>query len=44
MRGPNLYEDTGKNENRPEGGAPKYEKIGDYKVKDYVERPHEYKK
>ena len=22
----------------------KYEKIGDYKVKDYVERPHEYKK
>ena len=22
----------------------KYEKIGDYKVKDYVKRPHEYKK
>ena len=22
----------------------KYEKIGDYKVKDYVERPHEYQK
>ncbi len=27
-----------------ESGALKYEKIGDYKVKDYAERPHEYKK
>ena len=26
------------------GSDSKYEKIGDYKVKDYVEKPHEYKK
>ena len=26
------------------GSDSKYEKIGDYKVKDYVERPHEYQK
>ena len=26
------------------GKDAKYEKIGDYKVNDYVERPHEYKK
>ena len=43
MRGPYLYEDASENENGPESGAPKYEKIGDYKVKNYVERPHEYK-
>ena len=24
--------------------AEKYERIGDYKVKDYIERPHEYVK
>ena len=27
-----------------ESKSEKYEKIGDYKVGDYVERPHEYKK
>ena len=43
MRAPSLYEDANENENGPEGGALKYEKIGYYKVKDYVERPHEYK-
>ena len=32
MRGPYLYEDAEK----------KYEKIGDYQVRDYREQPHEY--
>ena len=38
-----LHEDAGENENVSDGVSSKYEKIGDYKVKNYVERPHEYK-
>lgn len=36
-------EDTAKNQTDHENNS-KYEKIGDYKVQNYVERPHEYKK
>ena len=38
-----LHEENTSEEATPRRSA-KYEKIGDYKVKDYVERPHEYKK
>ena len=38
-----LHEDAG-TDDATENKDSKYEKIGDYKVKDYVERPHEYKK
>ena len=38
-----LHEDN-TTEDITSGKSSKYEKIGDYKVKDYVERPHEYKK
>jgi len=37
-----LHEDAA-DVNDPAAESKKYEKIGDYKVKDYVERPHEYK-
>ena len=37
-----LHEDS-KADNTAESNGAKYEKIGDYKVTDYVERPHEYK-
>ena len=37
-----LHEDDA-DVNDPAAESKKYEKIGDYKVKDYVERPHEYK-
>ena len=30
--------------NTADGKSTKYERIGDYKVKDYLERPHEYRK
>lgn len=39
-----LHEDDDTAELHTAGKADKYEKIGDYKVKDYKERPHEYKK
>lgn len=39
-----LHEDTEEEDEKPSDGEKKYEKIGDYKVKDYVERPHEYQK
>ncbi len=35
-----LDDDTGTDISESKGA--KYEMIGDYKVKDYVERPHEY--
>ena len=38
-----LHEDSTEKK-IPESKSAKYEKIGDYKVGDYVERPHEYKK
>ena len=38
-----LHEDNTSEDITSEKSS-KYEKIGDYKVKDYVERPHEYKK
>lgn len=38
-----LHEDN-TSEDITSDKSSKYEKIGDYKVKDYVERPHEYKK
>lgn len=37
-----LHEDDS-NVSTADDKSSKYEKIGDYKVKDYVERPHEYK-
>ena len=37
-----LHEDND-TDSAETSGESKYEKIGDYKVKDYVERPHEYK-
>ncbi len=46
----NIFYDAILHENAPTDELPaatgesKYEKIGDYKVKDYVERPHAYKK
>lgn len=39
-----LHEDAEKEDEESDRSEKKYEKIGDYKVKDYVERPHEYKK
>ena len=39
-----LGEDANDKSTTYTGSDSKYEKIGDYKVKDYVERPHEYKK
>ncbi len=39
-----LHEDTTEDTVQASDIGSKYEKIGDYKVKDYVERPHEYKK
>ena len=39
-----LGEDSNDENVASSGNDAKYEKIGDYKVKDYVERPHEYKK
>ena len=39
-----LHEDEDTTEKATSTKESKYEKIGDYKVKDYVERPHEYKK
>lgn len=39
-----LHEEDGTNAGVMDDKASKYEKIGDYRVKDYVERPHEYKK
>ena len=38
-----LHEDN-TSEDITSDNSSKYEKIGDYRVKDYVERPHEYKK
>ena len=38
-----LHEDSGTDDSADDKDS-KYEKIGDYKVKDYVERPHVYKK
>jgi cell filamentation protein len=38
-----LHEDNA-SEDITSDNSSKYEKIGDYRVKDYVERPHEYKK
>ena len=37
-----LHEDNSTNPTETSNES-KYEKIGDHKVKDYVERPHEYK-
>ena len=39
-----LHEDEAAGDQAVADKNSKYEKIGDYKVKDYVERPHEYKK
>ena len=39
-----LGEDSNDDKSAPGNIDSKYEKIGDYKVKDYVERPHEYKR
>lgn len=39
-----LYEDDTTDEQTAADKNSRYEKIGDYKVKDYIERPHEYKK
>lgn len=39
-----LHEDAEEEDEESDRSEKKYEKIGDYKVKDYVERPHEYKK
>lgn len=39
-----LHEDESTDSGAICGKNSKYETIGDYKVKDYVERPHEYKK
>jgi len=39
-----LHEDAEEEDEESARSEKKYEKIGDYKVKDYVERPHEYKK
>ncbi len=39
-----LHEDGISDNETDDNKTSKYEKIGDYKVKDYVERPHEYKK
>lgn len=39
-----LHEDEGSDNGAICGKNSKYEKIGDYKINDYVERPHEYKK
>ena len=39
-----LHEDDESDQEAVSSEESKYEKIGDYKVKDYVERPHEYKK
>ena len=38
------YENVQDAEQKAEEKNGQYEKIGDYKVKDYVERPHEYVK
>ena len=38
-----LGEDSDDESITSDGSGSRYEKIGDYKVKDYVERPHEYK-
>ena len=39
-----LHEDDCTEINNEDDKTSKYEKIGDYKIKDYIERPHEYKK
>ena len=39
-----LHENDESDQETVSSKESKYEKIGDYKVKDYVERPHEYKK
>lgn len=39
-----LHEEKKTNDEAIDDKNAQYEKIGDYKVKDYVERPHEYKK
>ena len=39
-----LHENDESSQEELSSKESKYEKIGDYKVKDYVERPHEYKK
>ena len=39
-----LHEDDESGQEAGGSEESKYEKIGDYRVKDYVERPHEYKK
>ncbi len=39
-----LHEDDTTDDQTVAEKNSKYEKIGDYKIKDYVERPHEYKK
>lgn len=38
-----LHQNESAHDGSDDNKASKYEKIGDYKVKDYVERPHEYK-
>lgn len=38
-----LHQNASAHDGSDDNKASKYEKIGDYKVKDYVERPHEYK-
>lgn len=39
-----LHEDDATDEQTAADKNSRYEKIGDYKVKDYIERPHEHKK